>query len=37
VGDPGTSDLFARLVEVYEKEEWLLREILDHVPDGLHV
>lgn len=27
-GDPGTNDLFARIVQIHEKHEWFLREIL---------
>jgi len=32
--DPGTVDLFSRLVQVHEKQEWWLRDIL-HNNDGL--
>jgi starvation-inducible DNA-binding protein len=32
--DPGTVDLFSRLVQVHEKHEWFLREILRR-DDGL--
>ncbi len=35
LGDPGTADLFTRLVQVHEKQEWFLREIVDRTPDGL--
>jgi starvation-inducible DNA-binding protein len=28
--DPGTVDLFSRAVQVHEKHEWFLREILKH-------
>jgi len=34
-GDPGTADLFTRLVQVHEKQEWFLREIVDQTPDAL--
>jgi starvation-inducible DNA-binding protein len=34
-GDPGTADLFTRLVQVHEKQEWFLREIVTATPDGL--
>ena len=34
-GDPGTADLFTRTVQVHEKHEWFLREIVDRTPDGL--
>ncbi|MGA7476090.1 MAG: DNA starvation/stationary phase protection protein [Thermoplasmata archaeon] len=30
--DPGTADLFARLVQLHEKAEWFLREILEKAP-----
>lgn len=33
-GDPGTADVFTRLVQVHEKQEWFLREILEK-QDGL--
>jgi starvation-inducible DNA-binding protein len=33
-GDPGTVDLFSRLVQVHEKHEWWLRDIL-RKGDGL--
>jgi starvation-inducible DNA-binding protein len=33
-GDPGTVDLFSRLVQVHEKHEWWLRDIL-RKQDGL--
>jgi starvation-inducible DNA-binding protein len=32
--DPGTVDLFSRFVQVYEKQEWWLRDIL-RKGDGL--
>lgn len=32
--DPGTSDLLVRHLQVYEKQEWMLREILEK-KDGL--
>jgi starvation-inducible DNA-binding protein len=32
--DPGTADLFSRLVQVHEKQEWWLRDILKD-NDGL--
>jgi starvation-inducible DNA-binding protein len=32
--DPGTVDLFSKLVQVHEKHEWFLREILRR-GDGL--
>jgi len=31
-GDPGTSDLFARVIQAHEKMEWFLREILEKAP-----
>jgi starvation-inducible DNA-binding protein len=34
-GDPGTADLFTRLVQGHEKQEWFLREVADRTPDGL--
>jgi starvation-inducible DNA-binding protein len=34
-GDPGTTDLFTRLVQVHEKQEWFLREVVAPAPDGL--
>jgi starvation-inducible DNA-binding protein len=34
-GDPGTADLFTRLVQVHEKQEWFLREVVASAPDGL--
>ena len=34
-GDPGSADLFTRLVQVHEKHEWFLRQIADQKPDGL--
>lgn len=33
-GDPGTVDLFSRIVQVHEKHEWWLRDIL-RKRDGL--
>jgi starvation-inducible DNA-binding protein len=33
-GDPGTADLFTRLVQIHEKQEWFLREVLEG-NDGL--
>lgn len=33
-GDPGTVDLFSKLVQVHEKQEWWLRDIL-RKNDGL--
>lgn len=32
--DPGTTDLFARMVQIHEKHEWFLREVL-RKRDGL--
>jgi starvation-inducible DNA-binding protein len=32
--DPGTADLFTRIVQIHEKHEWFLREVLEH-NDGL--
>jgi starvation-inducible DNA-binding protein len=32
--DPGTVDVFSRLVQVHEKHEWFLRDIL-RTGDGL--
>lgn len=32
--DPGTSDLLVRYLQVYEKQEWMLRELLEK-KDGL--
>jgi starvation-inducible DNA-binding protein len=32
--DPGTADLFTRFVQVHEKHEWWLRDLLEH-GDGL--
>lgn len=29
LGDPGTADLFARVVQIHEKLEWFLREVLE--------
>ena len=33
-GDPGTADLLTRYVQVYEKQEWFLRQLLEK-KDGL--
>ncbi len=33
-GDPGTADLLTRYVQVYEKQEWFLRQLLEK-NDGL--
>jgi starvation-inducible DNA-binding protein len=33
-GDPGTADLFARTVQIHEKHEWFMRDIL-RTGDGL--
>jgi starvation-inducible DNA-binding protein len=33
-GDPGTADVFTRFVQVHEKHEWWLRDVLEH-GDGL--
>ena len=33
-GDPGTVDLFSRFVQIHEKHEWWLRDML-HKRDGL--
>jgi starvation-inducible DNA-binding protein len=33
-GDPGTADLFTRVVQIHEKHEWWLRDIL-RTGDGL--
>jgi starvation-inducible DNA-binding protein len=33
-GDPGTVDLFSKLVQLHEKDEWFVREILKN-KDGL--
>jgi starvation-inducible DNA-binding protein len=33
-GDPGTVDLFSRFVQIHEKHEWWLRDML-HRRDGL--
>jgi starvation-inducible DNA-binding protein len=27
-GDPGSVDLFSKIVQIYEKQEWFLREVL---------
>ena len=38
--DPGTSDLFARVVQIHEKMEWFLRELLESprpVQEGMSV
>jgi starvation-inducible DNA-binding protein len=35
LGDPSTADLFTRLVQAHEKQEWFLREIVDRTADGL--
>ncbi len=32
--DPGTADLYARSVQIFEKQEWYLRDILEKA-DGL--
>ena len=32
--DPGTADLFTRAVQIHEKHEWFLRELL-RTGDGL--
>jgi starvation-inducible DNA-binding protein len=29
LGDPGTADLFTRIVQIHEKMEWFLRELLE--------
>jgi starvation-inducible DNA-binding protein len=34
MGDPGTVDIFSRLVQVHEKQEWFLREIVRQPPSG---
>ena len=34
VDDPGTVDLFSRLVQIHEKHEWWLRDMLKK-EDGL--
>jgi starvation-inducible DNA-binding protein len=34
--DPGTADLFAQIVQIHEKHEWWLRDILEK-RDGLAV
>jgi starvation-inducible DNA-binding protein len=34
--DPGTNDLFSRVVQIHEKHEWFLREVL-RKDDGLRV
>jgi starvation-inducible DNA-binding protein len=33
--DPGTVDIFSRTVQIHEKHEWFLREIL-RAEDGFH-
>lgn len=33
-GDPGTVDLFSKIVQIHEKHEWWLRDIL-RTGDGL--
>lgn len=33
-GDPGTADLFTRIVQIHEKHEWFLREVTEQ-KDGL--
>lgn len=33
-GDPGTADLFTRVVQIHERHEWFLRDIL-RTGDGL--
>jgi starvation-inducible DNA-binding protein len=35
-GDPGTNDLFVRVVQIHEKHEWWLRDLLEK-GDGLTV
>jgi starvation-inducible DNA-binding protein len=32
--DPGTVDLFSKIVQIHEKDEWFLREVLKR-KDGL--
>ena len=32
--DPGTVDLFSKIVQIYEKQEWFLRQVLKK-KDGL--
>ena len=27
--DPGTADLFTRVIQIHEKQEWFLREFLE--------
>jgi starvation-inducible DNA-binding protein len=34
LGDPGTADLLTKYVQVYEKQEWFLRQLLES-KDGL--
>jgi starvation-inducible DNA-binding protein len=34
-GDPGTVDVFSRLVQIHEKHEWWLRDMLES-DDGFH-
>lgn len=36
LNDPGTADLFARIVQIHERHEWFLRDILEE-GDGLTV
>jgi starvation-inducible DNA-binding protein len=33
-GDPGTVDLFSRIVQIHEKHEWWMRDLL-RTGDGL--
>ena len=33
-GDPGTADVFTRFVQIHEKHEWYLRDLLER-GDGL--
>jgi starvation-inducible DNA-binding protein len=33
-GDPGTADVFTRFVQIHEKHEWFLRDLLER-GDGL--
>lgn len=33
--DPGSADLFGRIVQIYEKHEWWLRDLLERRNDGL--
>jgi len=32
--DPGTADIFTRIIQIHEKQEWFLREFLEK-KDGL--